>query len=259
MRIATWNINGMNARLGYLSTWLEKVKPDVVGLQELKMVEEKFPRKELEALGYQAAVHGQKSWNGVAVLTRGDHEVHTVGLRDQEAMGSRLIEVETANMTFTTVYCPNGKNLDHEDYGRKLDWFDSLNTYVRERLAPDKPAVLCGDFNIVPTALDTWSEPSGTERIFHTVAERERLSSLTGWGLTDLYRDKYPDEPGFTWWDYRAGSFHKGRGLRIDMLLATAPIHARVEAVTVERDWRKKVDGMTPSDHAPLWADLRDE
>ncbi len=256
MRIATWNINGMNARLGYLLAWLAEVNPDIVGLQELKMVEEKFPRDALAELGYRAAVRGQKAWNGVAVLTRGDHEVREVGLADQAHMGARLIEVETEALTFTTVYCPNGKSLDHEDYARKLDWFGSLARYVSERFAPDRPAVLCGDLNIVPTALDTWSEPTGVERIFHTKAERDCFARLTAWGLSDLYRAHHADEPGFTWWDYRAGSFHKNRGLRIDFLLATAPAAERVTDVTVDRTWRKKLDELKPSDHVPVWADL---
>jgi exodeoxyribonuclease-3 len=256
MRIATWNINGMKARLGYLLRWLDEARPDVVGLQELKMVEEQFPFEALSNAGYHAAVHGQKSWNGVAVLSREPAEVTQLGLPGQEEMGARLITVNTGGLSFTTIYCPNGKTLDHDDFAGKLEWFDTLYDHLDKTHDPKDDVVVCGDFNIVPAAIDSWNEEKLGGGIFHTEDERSRLARLLDWGLVDLYRATLPDEPGFTWWDYRAGAFHKKQGLRIDLVLASQSVAERVEAVHFERRWRKKLDGMIASDHAPLWIDL---
>ncbi len=256
MRIATWNINGMNARLAYLSLWLREMQPDIVGLQELKMIDEKFPRAAIEELGYHVVTHGQKSWNGVAVLSKEPGKVTQRGLPGQEDMGARLLSVEVAGLSFTTVYCPNGKYLEHADFGRKLAFFDTLATHMAEHHKADQPVVLCGDFNIVPAALDSWNGTGFQGAIFHTDYERSRLQRLLDWGFVDMYRHHRPDEPGFSWWDYRGGAFPRKRGLRIDLLLGTAPVVARMSDACVERRWRKKQQGMTASDHAPVWVDL---
>ncbi|MCG8424096.1 MAG: exodeoxyribonuclease III [Proteobacteria bacterium] len=256
MRIATWNINGMKARFSYLARWLADVQPDVVGLQELKMTDDQFPRELFKDAGYHAATHGQKGWNGVAILTREPAEVTQVGLPGQEEMGARLLTVDVADLSFSTVYCPNGKSVEHEDFQRKLSWFDALGAHIAERHHADQPVVLCGDFNIVPAAIDSWNEDRLGGFIFHTEAERSRLKRLLNWGLFDIFRSKHPDQPGFTWWDYRGGAFHKQQGLRIDLVLATANVAERVTAVHLERRWRKKLEGMIPSDHAPMWVDL---
>lgn len=258
MRIATWNINGMKARLQYLQHWLREVSPDIVGLQELKMTGEQFPVDELRELGYHAAVHGQKAWNGVAILSKSPGTITQAGLPGQDELGARLISVDVDGLSFTTVYCPNGKSVDHDDFARKLAWFDSLAAHMADKHPPDRPAVLCGDFNVVPSALDSWSEDTLRGRIFHTDAERSRIQRLFDGGVTDLFRAAEPEEPGFTWWDYRAGAFHKKKGLRIDLILGTAPVAQRASSVTVERKWRKKLDGLIPSDHAPVWVDLTD-
>ncbi|MEC7519549.1 MAG: exodeoxyribonuclease III [Myxococcota bacterium] len=258
MRIATWNINGMRARIDYVQHWLRAVDPDVVGFQELKMEDEKFPHDAFTELGYQVVTHGQKSWNGVAVLSKGDAEVVQRGLPGQESVGARLLSVKTGGMTFITVYCPNGKTIDHEDFQGKLAWYDALSDYVESQHRPDEPLVLTGDFNIVPAPIDSWNEKKLAGNIFHTDEERQRMARLLDWGFVDAWRETKPEEPGHSWWDYRAGAFHKRQGLRIDLVLVTAPLAARVEDVHVERDWRKKVEGLTPSDHAPVWVDLAD-
>ncbi|MGE0790887.1 MAG: exodeoxyribonuclease III [Sandaracinaceae bacterium] len=257
MRIATWNINGMNARGDYLKHWLRAVTPDLVGLQELKMTDDKFPAAELEALGYRATTHGQKSWNGVAVLSRGDVEVIQRGLPTQEDAGARLLSVRQGDLTFVTVYCPNGKTVEHEDFGMKLAWYDALIGYLEAELDPNAPLVVTGDFNVVPAPIDSWNEEKLHGRIFHTEPERERIQRLLDWGLVDAWRAVHPSEPGHTWWDYREGAFHKRQGLRIDLVLVTRPVMDRVEGAHLSRDWRKKVEGLTPSDHTPVWIDLR--
>ena len=255
LKIATWNINGLKARLDFILHWLRARQPDVVGLQELKLTDEKFPHLEFEALGYHAVTYGQKSWNGVAILARDRPEVVQKGLPGEDDLGSRLITARTSGLTFTTVYCPNGKRVDHADYGRKLQWFSSLSDHFAD-LDADESAILCGDFNVVPTPLDSWSEDKLAGHIFHTPSERERFGAVLDRGFSDLFREKYPSEQQFSWWDYRAGAFHKRMGLRIDFLLATAPVCSRLDDVGIDREYRKKKDGLTASDHAPVWATL---
>jgi exodeoxyribonuclease-3 len=256
MRFASWNINGTKARLGYVEAWLRAVKPDIVGLQELKTPDDKFPADVFRALGYHAVTHGQKSWNGVAILARDAPEVITRGLPGQEDMGARLITARVSGVTFTTVYVPNGKDLEHADFPKKLAFLDALGAHVAEHFNAEAPHVLCGDFNVVPAPIDSWSEEFLGNGIFHTDEERARVARLLDWGFVDAYRHLYPEEPGFTWWDYRAGAFHRKQGLRIDLMLVTRGLSERVREVNIERDWRKKLDGMIPSDHAPVWADI---
>lgn len=256
MRIATWNVNGLRARLDYVRRWLAARQPDIVGLQELKLSDDLFPHDELAELGYRAAVYGQKAWNGVAILARSQPTVLQVGLPGQEDFGSRLLTAEVEGITFTTVYCPNGKTTGHDDFPKKLAWFTALRDHLAATQSADVPAVVCGDFNICPTGLDSWNEEALHGQLFHTDVERERYAALLEWGLEDLYRRAFPDAREFSWWDYRGGSFHRGHGLRIDHLLATAPLVDRLRSAEIDRDWRKKVDDLTPSDHAPVVADL---
>ena len=259
MKLATWNVNGMKARLEFMKLWLEDRAPDVVGLQELKLTDDTFPHEFFAELGYQALTHGQKSWNGVAVLSKLPMEAVQVGLPGQEDFGARLITVKIADgsadgLQFTTVYCPNGKTLEHEDYPAKLAWFDTLAEHLAGSL--DGAAVLCGDFNIVREPLDSWMGAEGEGRLFHTDAERIRLERVLDLGLTDLYRALHPDEQTFSWWDYRGGAFHRRQGLRIDLLLGTEPVSTRLTAAGTDRDYRKKQEGLTASDHAPVIAEL---
>ena len=178
MRIATWNINGMRARTEFVLHWLKAREPDVVGLQELKTTEGDFPVEELEELGYRAVLHGQKAWNGVAILSREPARVLQRGLPGQEELGARLITAEVGDLSFTTVYCPNGKSVEHDDFPRKLAWFDALLDHLAAQHDPSKPTILCGDFNLCPAALDSWNEPRLNGRIFHTPEERQRFQRL---------------------------------------------------------------------------------
>lgn len=256
MRIATWNINGMQARLAFLLHWLRQRQPDVVGLQELKLVDEHFPYAELEAAGYRALAHGQKGWNGVAILSRQPARVTQRGLPGQEDFGARLLSAEIGGLTFTTIYCPNGKHVGHPDFPRKLAWLDAMIAHCAERCRPEQQIVLCGDFNLCPGALDSWDEERLRGTIFHTEEERARFQSLLRWGFKDAFREKFPAAQAFSWWDYRAGAFHQNHGLRIDLLLVSAPLLARVRSVEIDREYRKKKDGLIASDHAPVIADL---
>lgn len=256
MRIATWNVNGLRARLDYVRLWLEARQPDVVGLQELKLQDDAFPHDVFEELGYNVVTHGQKAWNGVAIASRLPLEVLHRGLPGQDDFGARLITARVEALEFTTVYCPNGKDLGHADFPRKLSWFDDLTAWWSAHTGDSDQRVLCGDFNIVPAAIDSWRGEAGDGRIFHTAEERKRFETVLGLGLHDLFRVHRPSEQAFSWWDYRGGSFHRGHGLRIDLVLGSPAVLQRVQDVQIDRDYRKKQDGLTASDHAPVIVDL---
>jgi exodeoxyribonuclease-3 len=255
MRIATWNITGLRARLDFLRLWLQARSPDVVGLQELKITDEEFPVEFFAELGYHAVTHGQKAWNGVAILSREPAEVRQRGLPGEADAGARLLSVAVGDVQVTTVYCPNGKDVEHDDFPLKLRWFDALLDHWAG-LPRDGCTLLCGDFNVVPSALDSWLGARGEGHIFHTAAERQRFAALLELGLYDLFREKFPDQQTFSWWDYRGGAFHRGHGLRIDLVLGSAAARARLADAVIDRDFRKKQDGLTASDHAPVWVDL---
>jgi exodeoxyribonuclease-3 len=255
MRVATWNVNGLRARLEILRHWLRVRQPDVVGLQELKLEDAQFPRDVFEELGYHVLIHGQKAWNGVAILSREPAVLTQCGLAGQEALGARLLEGRIGELRFATVYCPNGRSVENPEFAQKLVWLDALIEWVA-RQPRDDAAVLCGDFNLCPAALDSWNEARLAGQIFHTEAERARFQLLLGHGLADLFRAHAPELRAFSWWDYRAGCFHKNEGLRIDFLLGSAAVAKRLKSVQIDRDFRKKQEGHTPSDHAPVIAEL---
>lgn len=256
MRLATWNINGIRARLDYLRAWLDARQPDLVGLQETKIQDDDFPHDVFAEVGYKAVVHGQKSWNGVAVLSREDVAVTQAGVPGRAEQGARLITVEQDGLSFTSVYVPNGKSVEHDDYPKKLAWFEDLTAHLGSAVDLQGAAIVGGDFNICPAGIDSWNEEQFQGSIFHTDDERARFAALLELGFVDLWRDKHPDEQAFSWWDYRGGAFHRKHGLRIDFLLGTPAVTARVKDVVIDRDWRKKIDGMTASDHAPVYVDL---
>ena len=252
MKIATWNVNGLRARLDFVMHWLKSRSPDLVGLQELKLTDEQFPHDAFESCGYTALTHGQKAWNGVAILSREKASVVQRGLPGQDEFGARLLTATVGELSFTTLYCPNGKTVEHEDYPRKLDWYDSLVRHLSE----GRPDIVCGDFNICPGPLDSWDEARFRDGIFHTEAERARFQALLDLGYADAFRQVHPDRVAFSWWDYRGGAFHKKQGLRIDTLLVQPGITSRIEGIEIDRDYRKKQDGLTPSDHAPVVLEL---
>jgi exodeoxyribonuclease-3 len=256
LRIATWNVNGLRARLDLILLWLRERQPDIAGFQELKLPSEQFPHDVFLKEGYRAVVHGQKSWNGVAVLSRGEPVVARQGLPGHEDAGARLLTARVGDLSFTSIYVPNGKSVGHEDFPRKLAWLDGLVACAQEGTAGSGPAILAGDFNLCPAGLDSYDEEGLRGSIFHTGEERERFSKLLASGYRDLYREAHPGGREFSWWDYRAGAFHRGMGLRIDLLLGTPDVAARLRSVAIDRDYRKKRDGLTPSDHAPVIAEI---
>jgi exodeoxyribonuclease-3 len=258
--LATWNVNGIRARSVRLTEWLAERQPDVVCLQELKIVEPEFPHLELRAAGYHAVLVGQPSWNGVAVLAKVAPEVVARELPGAAAAGARFVVASVRGLDVASVYIPNGKTLAHPDYKVKLAWLASLADWLEARVKSgiETPLLIGGDFNVCLTDLDSYGGSRFAGDIFHTDEERRLVGRLRALGLVDLYRAKYPDTAGFSWWDYRAGAFHKKLGMRLDLLFATPALAARVKDVYVDRDYRKKgpVSGAVPSDHAPVVADL---
>jgi exodeoxyribonuclease-3 len=254
MKIATWNVNALRARLDFVLHWLDARKPDVVGIQELKLTGEQFPYEEIREVGYHAIVHGQKGWNGVAILSREPAETLSKGLPRAGDMGSRLVSGRIGELTFTTVYVPNGKSVEHPDYTRKLAWLDTLVEHFHEQHDPHGVEILCGDFNIVREPIDSWHEDPS--RVHHTPRERARLQAIRDFGLVDLYREIHPERQMFSWWDYRGGSFHRNLGLRIDLVLGTPKVQERVRSIEIDRDYRKKKEGLIASDHAPVILEL---
>ena len=254
MRIATWNVNGLRARLDFVLLWLRQREPTVLGMQELKVTDDEFPADAFRAAGYDVAVHGQKGWNGVAIAAKVPIEATERGLPGQAGLGSRLIQAKFGDLTFATAYCPNGKTLDHPDFAAKLAWYDSLLAHLQG--VGGESFVLGGDFNIVPAAVDCWRGERADGTIFCTEEERSRYRALLDAGLVDLFRRLEPEAQNFSWWDYRGGAFHRGMGLRIDMLLGTEAVARRTRRVVIDREFRRKQDGLTASDHAPVYADL---
>lgn len=255
MLIATWNVNGIRARLVRVLEFLAERKPDVVALQELKVKEEEFPHEELKAAGYEAVIVGQQSWNGVGILAKTKPEELARELPGPNA-GARFIVARTNGIEIASVYVPNGKTVAHPEFPLKVAWLERLAKWVEAR-DPSVPFVLTGDFNCCPTDLDSYLGEKGRGSIHHTDEERSRIARI-GAVLVDLYRTKYPTEQGFSWWDYRAGSFHKRLGMRLDIFFASPPIASRLKDVTVDREYRKKskISKAIPSDHAPVIADL---
>ena len=261
MRLVTYNVNSMSTRLQRLLALLDEHKPDVVCLQETKCAPDGFPHRELERAGYVAADHSGGRWAGVAVLARAEHGVEdvTCGLPGEpDAAEARWVEATVGDVRVVSTYVPNGRAVGSPAFMVKLAFLDAMR--ARAAQLAGAPAVIAGDINVCPTDLDVW-DPGKVHGATHvTIDERSRLQAVLDMGFVDAFRHLNPDDPGFTWWDYRAGHFHKGYGLRIDLALASVPLAERLGAGRVDRSYRKptKVPGTKPSDHAPLLLDFDD-
>jgi exodeoxyribonuclease-3 len=255
MRFATWNVNSVKARLPRLLEWLADSAPDVLCLQETKVAEGGFPSGEVAELGYEVAQYGQGRWNGVAVLSRiGLDDVRRgfpgePGFPDPEA---RAISARCGGIGFTSVYVPNGRTPDDPHYSYKLEWLSALRTALSDDLAAG-PMVVTGDFNVAPTDDDVWDPKVFIDSTHVTPPEREALARIREIGLTDIVARPMKGDRPFTYWDYRAGMFHQNKGMRIDLVYATADVAAAVKDAVVDREARK---GKGPSDHAPIVVDI---
>lgn len=253
MRIATWNVNSVRARLDRALAWIDRVQPDLVCLQELKCQAEQFPHEGFLARGYHAVVHGQKTYNGVGILSR--HPLEDAGpirlLDDDDA--ARAIAATAGGVRVVDLYVPNGKAVDSDSYHYKLRWLDGLQRWLEANHTPDQPLILCGDFNIAPDDRDVYDPVGWKDQVLCSDPERERYRRLLGWGLTDALRNFTEEAAQYTWWDYRNLGFQKRQGLRIDHFLVSAPVLARARSVTIDREERK---GAGASDHAPVLLEL---
>jgi exodeoxyribonuclease-3 len=260
VRLVTWNVNSIRQRLPRLLAMLERHEPDVVCLQETKVEDEVFPTMEIGAAGYEVATHGQRAYNGVALLSRVGLDDVRIGFdANPVPEQSRVVSAMAGGIRVVCVYVVNGKSIEDPAYETKLAWLDALSAWVRSIGDPEEPLVVAGDYNVAPDDRDVWDADLWRGKNLASEPERDRLRSLFDWGLVDLGRTAAGDVPGpFTFWDYTAGAFHKGWGLRIDLALGTRPVADRLEGVMVERDERKPTFGEgKPSDHAPVVVDLR--
>jgi exodeoxyribonuclease-3 len=252
MRIATWNVNSLTARLPRVEEWIGYARPDVLCLQETKQADAAFPHGAFAALGYEAAHHGGGRWNGVAILSRVGLDGVELGMGSDDEQGSRLVAADCGGIRVHSVYVPNGRSLDSEHYPAKLAWLGRLKALLEETTAPDLPVAVCGDFNVAPEDRDVW-DPAQFEGMTHvSQPERDALADLEAWGLVDVFRRLYTEDELFTWWDYRGGSFHRHRGMRIDLILVTEVLAARTAYGLIDRNARK---GEKPSDHTPVFID----
>ncbi len=267
MRIATWNVNSLKARLETLAWWLERAQPDVLLLQETKLADEAAPVAELAGLGYRLAHHGQGRWNGVAIASRCglDDVVANFGrplpVAADEAAGdvaplleARMIAATCGGVRVVSLYAPNGREVGSPFYDAKLAWFAELERWLGAACDPGAPLVLGGDLNVAPDDADVWDPVACHGGTHVSPREREAFARLCAWGLVDVYRLHHREPGRFSWWDYRAGNFHKNLGMRIDHLLATRPVAERARWAEIDREARKGKP--LPSDHAPLVVDL---
>jgi exodeoxyribonuclease III len=267
LRIATWNVNSLKARLDKVRWWLDRARPDVLLLQETKLTDAAAPVAEFRDAGYELAHHGQGRWNGVAVASRlGIAGVVTHfgqplpagpagDAGDDEPLAeARMIAADCGGVRVVSLYAPNGRTLGSPFYEAKLAWFERLARWLEEAANPEQPLLLGGDFNVAPEDVDVWDPRACHGGTHVSPPEREAFARLCRWGLVDAYR-RHHSEPGrYTWWDYRAGNFHKNFGMRIDHLLVTRPLAARTRWAEIDREARKGKP--IPSDHAPLLVDV---
>ena len=284
MKITTWNVNSLKARMPYVTAWIEIAKPDVLCLQETKLKTEAFPFGEFANLGYESVHCGQGQWNGVAILSRVglENDFHnfdeqagipmmevpedSVGSADSVATSNstsqntaepeaRLIWATCGGVRVASAYVPNGRELNHPHYHYKLHWLSCLRAHLDLRESPEAPVVVTGDFNIAPADNDVWDIEAFADNTHVSVPEREKLREVCEWGLNDVFRDRYGNTDGlYTYWDYRAGRFNRREGMRIDYILASAPLSENLNWIVLDRNARKTWGEDKPSDHAPLTA-----
>ena len=267
MRIATWNVNSLKARLDKVRWWLDRAHPDVLLMQETKLTDAAAPVDVFRDAGYELAHHGQAQWNGVAIASRRGIAgivtsfgqpllpAQTEDAGDDEPLAeARMFAADCGGVRVVSVYAPNGRTLGSPFYEAKLAWFERLARWLAEAADPEQPLVLGGDFNVAPADVDVWDPRACHGGTHVSPREREAFARLCRWGLVDVYRQHHPEPGRYTWWDYRAGNFHKNFGMRIDHLLATRPLARRTLWAEIDREARKGKP--IPSDHAPLLIDV---
>lgn len=255
MKVVTWNVNSLKARADFVRLYLEEQQPDILCLQELKLEDDKVPRAMFTELGYQLAIHGQKQWNGVLIASKLPLTDVWTGLPEGDEGEARLVAATVAGLRLVNLYCPQGQSVDSPKFAYKLQFFSALRDWLAAGLAEGPPLVVLGDMNVAPREEDLW-DASKFENVpsFHPL-EHEQWQALEALGLRDAVRPHI--EPGtFSFWDYRGGAFRFNRGMRIDHVLVSESLLPRVKSAWVDRDARKKKQGLTASDHAPVGIEL---
>ncbi|MBE7452982.1 MAG: exodeoxyribonuclease III [Kofleriaceae bacterium] len=256
MRIATWNVNSVRAREARVRAWLEANRPDVLCLQELKVEAAGFPRALFEELGYQVELLGQKSYNGVAIASRTPLADVVRGFGDGgDDAQARFLVATTAGVRVASLYVPNGQEVGSDKYAYKLAWLARLRRWLDAHADPGAPLALCADWNVALTDDDVHDPAAWRDRNLFSAPEHAAMAEIMAWGLTDCYRARHPRGRDYSWWDYQGISFFKDRGLRIDMILASPPLAARLRDCAIDREARK---GKDASDHAPVVATFAD-
>jgi len=251
MRIVTWNLNSLNVRLPHLLAYLEEHQPDIVALQETKVPDEKFPQAEIEAVGYHVTYSGQKTYNGVAILSRAEATDIITDIPNLDDPQRRVLAASIDNLRVINLYIPNGQEVGSEKYEYKFRWLHALHSYLEAELAKHDRLIVLGDYNIAPADIDIYNPKRWQGKIMCSDREREMFNSILKLGLTDSVRQLYPDEPMHSWWDYRMNAFKRDWGIRIDHILTTNAITPITAGVTKEERGRER-----PSDHAPVWLEF---
>jgi exodeoxyribonuclease III len=267
MRIATWNVNSLRARLEKLMWWLDRARPDVLLLQETKCKDTEAPGAELSAVGYELIHHGQGQWNGVAIATRVGADAVTTNFGDpwrlpEPADGedvdpfreARMVAATCGGVRVVSLYAPNGRAVGSPHYAAKLRWYERLSRWLDTEASADEPLILGGDLNVAPADIDVWDPAALVGATHVTDQERAAFDALRRFGLADAYRLKHPEPGRYSWWDYRGGNFHRNVGMRIDHLLISRPFVPRLVGAEIDREARKGKP--VPSDHAPVLIDL---
>jgi exodeoxyribonuclease-3 len=253
MKIATWNVNSLKVRLGQVVDWLNEEQPDVLALQETKTPDETFPLAEFEAAGYRASYSGQKTYNGVAVLSKSPALDPTTDIPSLDDPQRRILAVSVDDVRVVNLYVVNGQAVGSEKFDYKLHWLEQVSAYLRSELAAHRYLVVLGDFNIAPEDRDVHDPVQWREKILCSTQEREALQKMLDAGLVDVFRQFEQPEKSFSWWDYRAAAFRRNRGLRIDLILASRALAQACTASTIDTRPRKHE---RPSDHTPVYAEF---
>jgi exodeoxyribonuclease-3 len=252
MKLATWNVNSIRKRLDRVMPWLDEHRPDVLCLQETKVEDAAFPRAEIEAAGYHVLCHGQKTYNGVAILSREPATLPHRGFGDgADDSQARFLVAKLDDLRVGTVYVPNGQAVGTEKFAYKLAWLARWRQWLAAHVTPSTPIAFCGDINIAPDDRDVYDPAGWKDQVLCHPDERAALAEICRWGLADLFRQHHQEAGQYSWWDYRQLSFPKNLGLRIDLILCTPALASRCTSITIDREARK---GKNPSDHAPVIA-----
>ena len=251
MKIVTWNVNSLNVRLPHLLNYLNEHQPDIVALQETKLPDEKFPQEEVESAGYHVVFSGQKTYNGVAIISKSPATEVESDIPNLDDPQRRLLAATIDSVRVINIYVPNGQEIDSEKYDYKFHWLHAFRDYLSSQLSTYKKLVVLGDFNIAPADIDVHNPKRWWGKIMCSDREREMFQSFLALGLTDSIRTLYPEQPMHSWWDYRMNAFRRGWGIRIDHLLITDSLTSTGAGVHAEERGKER-----PSDHAPVWLEI---